>query len=277
MPCSSRPQSAIAPRCEWKPSSVISASQSTCSISPVFVFSIETACERAVAVQLAHLARREEPHAAFALERARLADRRLERAEVVAAVDEPDRRPGRVLQPERPVERRVPTAHDHAGAVAEDVLLAHEVVDALALPVLDALDPELARLEGAVTGGDDQRAREVRAALVGADREQLLAVLREALERPHLLAEVDLRAVLQALLRAELDQLGALDLRVAGDVVDVLLRIDGRHLAAELLEALDDPHRRVAVAGVVRGGETGGPGAEDGDVDEAVVAHGRQC
>ena len=31
LPSSSRPQSAIAPRCEWKPSSVISASQSTCS------------------------------------------------------------------------------------------------------------------------------------------------------------------------------------------------------------------------------------------------------
>src|SRR3954467_15487672 len=42
--------------------------------------------QRAVAVELAHLAGREEPHAAFARERARLVDRRLERAEVVATV-----------------------------------------------------------------------------------------------------------------------------------------------------------------------------------------------
>ena len=42
-------------------------------------------------------------------------------------------------------------------------------------------------------------------ARVSPDREQLLAVLAQALERLHLLAEVDLRAVLQALLGAELD------------------------------------------------------------------------
>ena len=98
----------------------------------------------------------------------------------------------------------------------------------------------------------------------------------DALERLHLLAEAHLRPVLQALLGAELDQLRAQDLRVPGDVVDVLLRVDRRHLAAELLEALDDPHRRVAVARVVRGGEAGGPAPEDGDVDDAVLAHGAE-
>ena len=45
----------------------------------------------------------------------------------------------------------------------------------------------------------------------------------KALERLHFLAEVNLRAVLQALLGAELDELRAEDLRVTGDVVDVLL------------------------------------------------------
>ena len=121
-------------------------------------------------------------------------------------------------------------------------------MEALALPFVDPVDPELARLECAVTGGDDQRARDVWAALVGADREQLLAVLAHALEALHLLAEPHLGAVLQALLGAELDQLRAEDLRMARDVVDVLLGVDGGDLAAELLEALDDPNRGVAVA-----------------------------
>src|SRR5262249_14551740 len=226
------------------------------------------------AVDLAHLAGREDPHPALPLERTRLVDRRLERAEVVAPVHEPDRMLGRVLQPERPVERRVAAADDHAGAVAEDLLLAHEVVHAAALPVLDPLDPELARLERAVARGDDQRTGQVRAALVGADREQLLAVLAQALERLHLLAEVDVRLILQPLLGAELDELRALDLRMAGDVVHVLLRVDGRYLSAELLQALDDPNRGVAVTGVVRGGKARGTRSENRDVGDAASAQG---
>src|SRR5207244_4367140 len=82
-------------------------------------------------------------------------------------------------------------------------------------------------------------------------------------------------AVRQALLGAELDQLRAENLRVAGNVVDVLLGVDGRDLAAELLEALDDPHGGVAVAGVVRGREARGARPEDGDVDDAVSAHAK--
>jgi len=64
---------------------------------------------------------------------------------------------GGVLQPERPVERTVSAADDHTGAVAEDILLSDEVVEALSLPGVDVVDPELARLKGAVAGGDDQR------------------------------------------------------------------------------------------------------------------------
>src|SRR5207245_1807475 len=96
-----------------------------------------------------------------------------------------------------------------------------------------------------------------------------------ALEGLRLLAEDDLRAVLKALLGAHVDELLSQDLRVPGDIEDVLLGIGRRHLSAELLEALDDAHRRVAVPGVVRGGQPDGARAEDGDVDEAVSAHGR--
>src|SRR5207302_9173153 len=181
------------------------------------------------------------------LELAGLVHRRLERAEAVAAVDERDRVAGRVLQAERPVERRVAAADDHALLADEDALLTHDVVEPLALPFVDALDAELARLERAVARGDDERAAAEHVPLVGADREQLLAALLARFERAHLLAEPEVGIELEPLLGAEVDEGLALDLRVAGDVVDVLLGIRGRDLAADLLEALDDPHRRVAV------------------------------
>jgi len=130
---------------------------------------------------------------------------------------------------------------------------------------------ELARLEGPVAGGDDQRPAEEGAALVRRDREQLLAVLAQALERLDFLAQSHVGAVLEPLLGAEIDQRLTLDLRIAGDVEDVLLRIDGGDLTADLLEALDDPHGRVAMARVVRGGEAGRAGTEDRNVDD--VAH----
>jgi hypothetical protein len=166
----------------------------------------------------------------------------------------------------------VAAADDHAGSVTEGVLLADEVVDAAALPVVDALDPELPRLEGAVPGGDDQRARDVRAALVGADREQLLAVLREPLERLHLLAQMDLGLVLQALLGAQLDELscrGSSGARPRRRRASPGRRGD---LAAQLLEALDDPHRGVTMAGVVRGRQTRRACSQNRDVDDAVSA-----
>src|SRR6478672_4853754 len=186
-------------------------------------------------------------------------------------MDESDRMPGGVLQPERPVERTVSAADDHARAVTEDILLSDEVVEALPLPGVDVVDPELARLEGAVAGGDDQRPAQVRASLLGRDGKELLAVLVQAVERLHLFAQQDLGAVLESLLRAQLDERLALDLRMTCDVEDVLLGIHGGDLATNLLQALDYPDRRVAMARVVRGSEAGGAGPEDRDVDEAVL------
>src|SRR5207248_4313985 len=174
---------------------------------------------------------------------------------------------------EQPVERGVAAADDDARPVAEDGLLAYEVVEASALPVVDALDAELARLEGAVPGGHDQRAAEIRLGGARPDGEELLSVLRDVLQLLHLFAEVHLRAPLEPLLGAELDEIAPEDLRVPRDVVDVLLRVDGRDLAAELLDRVDDPNRCVAVAGVVGGGETGRPRAENRDVDDVVRAH----
>src|SRR6266540_3567661 len=213
------------------------------------------ALDRAVTVNLAHLAGGQNPHPPLRLQLAGLVDRSLERTEAVAPVDEGDRRACRVLETQRPVERRVPAADDHAILVLEDVLLPHEVVDALALPLVDPLDSELARLERPVSRGDDERARQVRPAFVRPQSERLLAVLADALERLRLFAE---------------------DLWVARDVVDVLFGIRRGDLPAELLEALDDANRRVAMTRVVSRREARRPRAEDRDVDEAVVGHGRK-
>jgi hypothetical protein len=120
---------------------------------------------------------------------------------------------------------------------------------------------------------DDERAAQVRLPRARRDGQELLPVLGDPLERLHLLAQVHRGAPLEALLGAELDEVAAEDLRVAGDVVDVLLGVDRRHLAAELLDRVDDADGRVAVAGVVRGGEPRRARAEDRDVDDAVRPH----
>src|SRR5438093_980908 len=78
--------------------------------------------EVAVAVHLSHLIGGEDLDAALALELLWLVDRRFEWAGLVAVMHGRGRVLGRVLQAERPVQRAVAAADDHAGAIAEDVL-----------------------------------------------------------------------------------------------------------------------------------------------------------
>src|ERR687895_555772 len=102
--------------------------------------------DRAVAPHTLHLGRDADAHGPLLLELARLLHGRLERAEALPPVDERDREPGSVLEPERPVERRVAASDDHARLPAEDVLAADEVVEAASFPLVDVLDLALARL-----------------------------------------------------------------------------------------------------------------------------------
>src|SRR4029079_12588151 len=96
---------------------------------------------------------------------------------------------GGVLEVDRPVERGVAAAHDHAALAGEVGLALDEVVEGAAAPLLEALDRQRARLERAVPGRDDDRARGIWAALVGRDRPQLLAAAVDALERLDRLAQ----------------------------------------------------------------------------------------
>ena len=225
-----------------------------------------------VAVDVPDLVRREDPDGALRLELARLVQGGLQRPEPVAAMDERDRKVGRVLEAERPVERGVAAADDHAALARELRLLLDHVVEAPSKPRVDVVDAEPARLEGPVARRDDHRAGEVGVPRVRRQCEHVFAVLADPLERLRLLAEPHVGAVLKALLRAHVDELLAEDLREPGHVVDVLLRIRGRDLAADLLQRLDDAHRPVAVADVVGGREPDRARAQDRDVDD--VGHG---
>src|SRR5919202_341680 len=83
----------------------------------------------AVAADLPDLGRHRDLDLALVREAARLAHGGLERAEALAAVDEADWKPRRVLEAQRPVERRVAAADDHARLIAERLLALHEVVE----------------------------------------------------------------------------------------------------------------------------------------------------
>src|SRR5688572_16867548 len=109
----------------------------------------------AVAANLAHLRRNADAHASLFLQAARLLDGGLQRTEALAPVHQRDRQVSGVLQAERPIEGRVAPADDDARLAPEDVLAPHEVMKAPALPVVDAVDLELAGLEGAVACRDD--------------------------------------------------------------------------------------------------------------------------
>ncbi len=248
------------------------ASQSTSSSSPVAVFSTTSRSTSPLPLDLANLGGDDDPHFPLLLEPARLAHGRLERAEAIAAVDERDRKTRRVLETKRPVERGVTAADDDAALVPEDVLLLHEVVEPAALPLVDAIDPELPRLEGAVPRRHDHDSRRKGLAGLGRDDEVLLAVGLDAVERGDLLAQMHLWVELEALLDAEVDEALALHLRMPGDVEEVLLRVDRRDLTTELLEALDDPDGRVPVSRVVGRSKPDRPAADDGDVAD-VACH----
>src|SRR5918994_4027536 len=85
---------------------------------------------------------------------------------------------------------------------------------------------------------------------------------------------MDVGAELQALFDAEIDELLPEDLRMTRDVIDMLLGIDGRDLAAELAEALDDADRRISMARVVSGREPYRARTDDRDVADALAHSG---
>jgi hypothetical protein len=192
-----------------------------------------------------------------------LRDRRLVGAEAVAAVDQGEV-DGGVEQVDRPVEGGVPAAHDEHPLAGEGALLRHEVVGAATLPWghVDVGGGQALGLEGAVTAGDDHRAR-AQLAAVGVQHHEVVLVgdaLRRGLE-VHRHVEL-----LERLLTKLGDEVGGQDAGMARDVVDPLLRIKRRALPTDVGQRVDDPRRRVAHAGPEGRGQAHGAGPDDRDV-----------
>ena len=93
--------------------------------------------ESTAAEGVAHFAGRVDHHLALLGEPSHFVDRRLEAAELGAAVDQVDRQLAGVLQVHRPVERRAPAAQDRHPQPAVDRLLLDEVAHAADVLPLD--------------------------------------------------------------------------------------------------------------------------------------------
>ncbi len=181
-------------------------------------------------------------------------------AELLAAVDEGDAA-GEGVERQRPVEGRVAAADDHdvAALVAGEV--GHEVDHALAGEVRGGREGPGG--EAAEAAGDDDRAAPEAGAVVEVEHGRAVEVgepLGPAAE------EVRGREG-GGLADQVVDQVAALDLGEAADVVDELLGVHGGDLAAGLGQGVGDHCRQAPESGVVGGVEAGRPGADDREVD----------
>jgi hypothetical protein len=161
-----------------------------------------------------------------------LGHRRRRGLEAVAAVDEDDalglvRAFGREVQ--RPVQRGVAAADDHQVLAREVGRVLHPVEQLRAVELVEAVDLQQARLEGADAGGDeDGLGQELRAAR-GLDPEAAVVLL---LDHGDGLAQVEGGAERLDLLEQRVGQLLPGAHRDGRDVVDRLVGIQLDRLAA---------------------------------------------
>jgi hypothetical protein len=120
--------------------------------------------------------------------------------------------------------------------------------------------------EGAKTGGDEDAAGfvPVMGRLDGEDGAP--PCFFALVELFYLLPEADDRVVLHGLIDEVAREVLGQDPGEAGDVVDVLLRVERGELAAEDLERVDELDGHLPHAGVKRGEEAGRAAADDEDV-----------
>src|SRR5438876_1812329 len=194
-------------------------------------------------------------------------------AEPVAAVDHQDplRDP---LQVHRPVERGVTAAHQQDTLSGEDRRVEDAVIQPPAVPVVRVLERQLARRERADPTGDEHGARRI-GVPVGHHREAGRAVIRSAFEADDLLTEVHRSLPLQRLLRHAAHQVLGEDLRKSGNIEDVLLRIERRELAADLVERIDQATRGAAHPGVKGAEQSRRAGADDRDIFDVLHSPNR--
>ena len=193
-------------------------------------------------------------------------------AELVAAMDHRDAL-GDLGQRQRPVDGGVAAARDHHALAAETFAMRDVIEDALAFIGLDAGQRRPVGTEGADAGGDDHRPRLHHRALGGGDLPEAAA---QRLQRLDLLAQM-IDGAKRRGLRLQADhQLGRLDAGKARDVVDRLLGIERRALAAGIVEHVDDVAVQPHHAAFEHGEQADGPRAYDDDVGlvRMSVGHG---
>ncbi len=166
------------------------------------------------------------------------------------------------LQRYRPVHRRIAAANDHDASVSEVVHPLREIVDALALQLIDACGSQPGRLERSHAGGDDHRA-------TAADRLRRRQVERAVVlgRKPqNFFLEMDSGIGSHRLIEAGRDEVLGEHFGITNNIVNVLLRVDRSQRPAWLFERVDNLDARPTQTGVECREQTGRPSADDRDV-----------
>ncbi len=205
-------------------------------------------------------------------QRAHRVDRMRRGAEFVATMDEGDAAGDRV-EVERPVERRIAAAGDQHPAAAEMLHLAHRIEDALAFVGLDAGGRRALGLERAAAGGDDHHLGLDRRPGVGRDAITAASPACRAF-RPARPSRRDGRSGRTAGSACQrVDQPLAGDDRIAGNVVDRLLRIKLGALTADLGQDVDQVGLDIEQTELEHGEQADRAGADDDGVRLNDLAH----
>ncbi len=169
-------------------------------------------------------------------------------AEAVAAVHHHDAL-GDPLEVDRPIEGGVAAAHQQHPLVGERLGVEHAIEHPAPVPAVHVFERQLARGERADAAGNQDRVRRI-LVLVGNQYESRTPVVRFPTQPDHLLGQVNGCVKLDRLLGHAADQVFREHLGEAGDVEDVLFRVERGELAADLVEVVDKAARRPAHAGV---------------------------
>src|ERR1700677_3361378 len=192
-------------------------------------------------------------------------DRMGRRAERVPAVNQGDAVGDRV-QVQGPVERGIAPAHDHHAPSLEMVHLAHGIEHALVFVGVEPWDRRPLRLERPPARRDKNGLGFDRLFVVGADAKQGPLGRAQNLHSFDHLGKMKLRTEWLDLLHEIIDKLLSVDHRKAWNVVDRLLRIELRALAARFRQDVDEVRLDVEQTEFEHRKQADGPGADDRDV-----------
>ena len=193
-------------------------------------------------------------------------------AERVAAMDERDPGGDRV-KVQDPIQRRIAAADDHDPTAPEMLHLAYGIEHASVLVGVETGEGRLLRLERSAARGDEQSLGLDRLIVVGSDAKQRRVRRPENLHPLDHLAEVKVRPERMDLLHQIVDEFLSVDHRKARNVVDRLLGIEFRALAARLRQDVDQVGPDVEQAQFEDGEQADRPGADDRDVGREKVGH----